>query len=122
MTPTCPHCGASQSVAGDPFCGVCREALDEPPIPQAIHPLLQDPARLAEGQARSKKILGTVVFAAGGLITLASHAYAAQYGGTYFIAFGVMAYGVFEFVRGLELDRRARQLRADAEKDWTKKA
>jgi hypothetical protein len=31
MINTCPHCGARLSVASDPFCPECREALDEVP-------------------------------------------------------------------------------------------
>jgi len=116
---TCPHCGATQSLADDPFCGDCRQPLDEPPIRATSHPLLKDPIRELEEGARFKKSVGTLAFVVGGLVTLATYVLASQCGGIYVIATGPLIFGVFQFFRGVEMDRQARQLRAEAAKDQT---
>lgn len=44
MTGTCPHCGAHLPLASDPFCGQCRQAVDEPPAA----PLTSDQKRILQ--------------------------------------------------------------------------
>ena len=62
MTKSCPHCGAHLRVASDPFCGECRQAVEE--IPAA--PLTPEQARAGQlGTAKVLKYLGWFLLIAG---------------------------------------------------------
>jgi hypothetical protein len=116
MAETCTSCGTQLSYRnsfvwdGRPVCGACLGKLDSsqkkpesvapvsPGVPDAAAP--EDRAALARKYAKSMR--NGILWAVGGaVITAATYRRASSQGGTYFVTWGAIVFGIYDFFKGL---------------------